>query len=52
MLVVLARQAEGGQRVFYGFLHPGRQSRVAGRPFGKPCGEIGFGLGEIAPGPA
>ncbi|BCH05295.1 hypothetical protein MesoLj131b_72940 (plasmid) [Mesorhizobium sp. 131-2-5] len=49
MLVVLARQAKEGQRAFNGLLHPVRQPGIAARPFGKPCGEIGLGLGEITP---
>lgn len=49
MLVMLARQAKEGQRALDGLLHPTRQSRIAARPFGQPCGEIGLGLGEIAP---
>lgn len=47
MLVVLARQAKEGQRAFDGLLHP--VVSQAARPFGQPCGEIGLGLGEIAP---
>lgn len=47
--MVLAWQTKEGLRVLDGLLHPCRQSWVAGRPFGKPCGEIGLGLGETAP---
>lgn len=49
MLVVLTRQSDESQRLFDGILGPACQSRTAARPFGKPCGEIGLGLGEIAP---
>lgn len=46
---MLARQAEEGQRAVDGLLHPGRQAGIAARSLGQPCGEIGIGLGEIAP---
>lgn len=49
VLVVPARQPEEGQRALDVLLGPCGDPRIAGRPFGEPCGEIGLGLGEIAP---
>lgn len=38
--VMLARQTKEGPYPFDVLLDPGAQSRIARRPFGKPCGEI------------
>jgi hypothetical protein len=46
---LLSRQPEEGQGLFDGILCPTCQARIARRPFGEPCGEIGPCLSEIAP---
>ena len=48
LLVVLTRQPEEGQCALDVLLGPCCQPRIAGRPFGKPCGEICLGFVEIA----
>src|SRR5450631_2634285 len=40
MLMVLARQPVEGEGLLDGFLDPADELRIAGSPFGDPCGEV------------
>jgi hypothetical protein len=46
--MVLAREAVEGERLLDRFLDPTDQLRIAGSPFGDPCGEVLAGFLERA----
>jgi hypothetical protein len=49
VLVMLTWQPEEGQRLFDRLLDPTGQTRIAGRPFGKPGRKISLRLIKVAP---